>query len=309
MISLSVVGVEMYATAIVLAVIWPWTMPNMTIFNIRPMRHQEISLATDWAADEGWNPGFADASCFATVDPEGFLIGELDGEPAAMISCVNYDAAFSFLGFYVVRPELRGRGFGIRVWKAAMQHAGHRTVGLDGVVAQQANYRKSGFKLAWSNFRYGGTAPCDGSERHHGLVALETVSPDLIQADDRTVFPASRARFLKTWINTSGHIGRALLRGGKLEAWGVIRQCRTGHKIGPLVASRRLDAETVLRGLLEASGAKEFFLDVPAINHAAVALAESLGLKPAFETARMYRGQIPSVRVDRIFGVTSFELG
>jgi len=106
-----------------------------------------------------------------------------------------------------------------------------------------------------------------------------------------------------------GHIGRALLRDGKLEAWGIIRRCQTGHKIGPLVARTRLDAETVLRGLLEASGATEFFLDVPAINHSAVALAESLGLKPAFETARMYRGQIPSVRIDRIFGVTTFELG
>jgi len=26
----------------------------------------------------------------ATVDPEGFLIGELDGAPAVTISCVNY---------------------------------------------------------------------------------------------------------------------------------------------------------------------------------------------------------------------------
>jgi len=298
----------MYASVTGLAAIWPWTMPNMTIFNIRPMRHEEIVLATDWAADEGWNPGFADASCFATVDSEGFLIGELDGEPAAMISCVNYDAAFSFLGFYIVRPDLRRRGFGIRIWKAAMQHAGHRTVGLDGVVSQQENYRKSDFQFAWNNFRYGGTSPRDGSEPL-GLVALNTVSADLIHADDRTVFPAPRAGFLKTWINTPGHIGRALLRDGKLEAWGVIRRCRTGHKIGPLVASTRSDAETVLRGLLEASHAAEFFLDVPAINHAAVALAESLGLKPAFETARMYRGQIPSVCVDRIFGVTTFELG
>ena len=29
--------------------------------------------------------------------------------------------------------------------------------GLDGVVAQQANYRKSGFALAYANIRYGGT--------------------------------------------------------------------------------------------------------------------------------------------------------
>ena len=86
-----------------------------------------------------------DAECFATVDPQGFLIGELDGTAAATISCVNYDDCFAFLGFYIVRPDLRGHGYGLRIWNAAMAHAGARTVGLDGVVAQQANYQKSGF--------------------------------------------------------------------------------------------------------------------------------------------------------------------
>ena len=84
------------------------------------MRPEEIALAADWAAAEGWNPGLADAACFATVDPEGFLIGELDGAPAATISCVNYDERFAFLGFYIVRPDLRGRGYGLRIWNAAI---------------------------------------------------------------------------------------------------------------------------------------------------------------------------------------------
>ena len=78
----------------------------------------------------------------ATVDAEGFFIGELDGQPAATISCVNYDADFAFIGFYIVRRDLRGRGYGMRIWDAAMAHAGNRTVGLDGVVAQQENYNK-----------------------------------------------------------------------------------------------------------------------------------------------------------------------
>ena len=91
---------------------------------IRPMRHDEIAIAVDWAAAEGWNPGIADAACFATVDPKGFLIGELEGETAATVSCVNYDASFAFLGFYIVRADLRGRGFGLRIWNAAIAHAG-----------------------------------------------------------------------------------------------------------------------------------------------------------------------------------------
>src|SRR5260221_2254478 len=125
--------------------------------HIRVMRPDEIALAADWAAAEGWNPGLDDAACFVTVDPDGFFIGELDGAPAATISCVNYDERFAFLGFYIVRGDVRGRGHGLRMWNAAIAHAPGRTIGLDGVVAQQENYRKSGFQLAYANIRYGGT--------------------------------------------------------------------------------------------------------------------------------------------------------
>jgi hypothetical protein len=136
------------------------------------MRPDEISLAVDWAAGEGWNPGLADEVCFASVDPEGFLIAELDGRPAAIVSCVNYDASFSFLGFYIVRADLRGKGYGLRIWNAAIAHAGPRVIGLDGVVAQQQNYRMSGFKLADANVRYGGmvAAPRRAASRRHCLV-------------------------------------------------------------------------------------------------------------------------------------------
>src|SRR5215470_17570870 len=77
---------------------------------IRAMAPSEIALAANWAAAEGWNPGLNDAACFATVDPQGFLIGELDGKPAATISCVNYDDRFSFLGFYIVYRNVRYGG-------------------------------------------------------------------------------------------------------------------------------------------------------------------------------------------------------
>jgi Acetyltransferase (GNAT) domain len=282
--------------------------PAMNAFNIRTMRPDEISLAVNWAAAEGWNPGLADDVCFASVDPEGFLIGELDGAPVATVSCVNYDARFSFLGFYIVRADLRGKGFGLRIWNAAIVHAGARVIGLDGVVAQQDNYRKSGFQLAYANVRYGGmvTAP---SAPQAGVIDLSEVPLADVEADDATVFPARRPAFLRAWIGSPGHVGCAVVRDGRLAGWGVIRPCRKGFKIGPLVSDDRATAETVLSALLAKVGGGEIFLDVPSVNRDAVALAEGLGLAPVFETARMYTGVIPPLRLERAFGVTSFELG
>jgi len=80
----------------------------MSDLQIRNLRPEEISIAVDWAAAEGWNPGLGDAACFAIPDAKGFFVGEIDGEPVATISCVNFDDRFAFLGFYIVRSGFRG---------------------------------------------------------------------------------------------------------------------------------------------------------------------------------------------------------
>jgi hypothetical protein len=275
---------------------------------IRTMRPDEISIALDWAAAEGWNPGLADAACFAAVDPDGFLIGELEGAPAATVSCINYSPSFAFLGFYIVRQDLRGRGYGRSIWNAAIAHAGARVIGLDGVVEQQENYKRSGFALAYTNVRYGGVVASLHAPRAD-IISLTELPLATVEAYDTTVFPAPRAAFLRAWIGAPGHVGRALVRDGRLTAWGVIRPCRTGRKIGPLVAENRAAAEAVLAALLAGAGGSEIFLDVPCVNEDAVAVAQGLGLEPVFETARMYTDAIPPLRLERIFGVTTFELG
>src|SRR5262245_25813260 len=282
-------------------------MTGATALRIRAMRPGEIAIAIDWAAAEVWNPGLADAECFSTVDAEGFLIGELDGAPAATISCVNYDDRFAFLGFYIVRGDLRGRGYGLRIWNAAIAHAGTRTIGLDGVVAQQDNYRKSGFALAYRNIRFGGIPP--HAPVPLGIAPLTDIPLSAIEADDGTVFPAPRKSFLRAWMAAPGHVGRALVRNGRLAAWGVIRPCRRGHKIGPLVADDRAGAEAVMAALLAGADAGETFLDVPEPNRDAIALAQMHGLVPVFETARMYTGPTRPVALPRLFGLTTLVCG
>src|SRR5689334_1164352 len=176
----------------------------MNDLQLRNLCPDEISLAADWAAAEGWNPGLSDAACFAIPDAKGFFVGEIDGEPVATVSCVNYDDRFAFLGFYIVRAAFRGRGHGLSIWNAAIAHAGTRVIGLDGVVAQQDNYKKSGFQLAYANIRYGGVVAAASARAD--VVALDTVPFALVEADDATVFPARRSAFLRAWIGTSGHV-------------------------------------------------------------------------------------------------------
>jgi hypothetical protein len=275
-------------------------------FATRTMTAADLELVLDWAAAEGWNPGRHDAACFRALDPDGFIVGELDGAPAASISVVNYDDHFAFLGLYIVRPGLRGQGWGLRTWQAGMAHGGTRNIGLDGVVARQDSYRKSGFELAYRNIRFAGRvrAPALRGE----VVPLSDVPFTVIDAYDRPLFPAAREGFLRAWIVQEGHVALGVRGHEGLIGYGVLRPCRQGWKIGPLFADRAEVADTLFAGL-SARADGPLYIDVPEPNPAAVALAQRHCMTPVFETARMYTGGAPAIELSRVFGITSFELG
>jgi hypothetical protein len=79
--------------------------------------------------------------------------------------------------------------------------------------------------------------------------------------------------------------------------------------VGPLIAQNPAIAQAIFTDLTADLADQEVFLDVPQPHGAAVELALQQGLQPVFETARMYRGPSPSIALELIFGVTTFELG
>lgn len=283
----------------------------MSKLQIRVMTRADVALAIGWAAGEGWNPGLTDSDSFYAADPKGFFIGEIGGEPVASLSAVAYDDSFGFIGFYIVRSDCRGNGHGISLWRHGMNYLGRRNVGLDGVVAQQENYRKSGFTWAYRNIRY--EAPSVETVPHDvkkGVIEPLTSLPFAdIEAYDRRFFPAPRRSFLERWIAGTGTHALGLMRDGRMVGYGCIRPCRAGHKIGPLFADDENTAETLFHALAHYVSIGPIVLDTPEPNRAAVALAERHGMKPAFETARMYTAGAPAIDLAGVFGVTSFELG
>ena len=273
------------------------------------MNQKEIEIAIDWAARESWNPGLHDADCYYTADPNGFLIGLLGDEPIATISVIKYGESFGFLGFYIVKPEYRGEGYGMQTWKAGLKYLDGRNIGLDGVVEQQDNYKKSGFRLAYRNRRYEGTGGGKPPE-NTDILHLSTVPFENIELYDRSFFPENRCQFIKFWINQTDSHALGIMQQGTLAGYGMIRRCRSGYKIGPLFAESLELAELLFRALKSmVTSLEPIYLDTPEVNRAAVALTERNSMKVSFETARMYRGKTPEMPLNRLFGVTSFEVG
>lgn len=275
---------------------------------LRTASPAEVSTLLDWAAEEGWNPGIEDAAPFAEADPDGFFVAEKKSGLAAAISVVNHCPGFSFLGLYICRPKYRGRGIGLKLWNHAMEHASGRTVGLDGVAEQQANYARSGFVKTGSTARFEGPVPVLDTQ---GIRSV--TGPDVADLGGLDLLANGflRHRFLASWLGDSDTRRTVVLDGPEGPiGFATARLCREGCKIGPVVAP---DGDSALRLISAAAGAlgqTRAIVDVPDLQLGFRDLLVGQDWKVTFETARMYRGDPPEAgHPETLFGVATLELG
>lgn len=123
------------------------------------------------------------------------------------------------------------------------------------------------------------------------------------------MLPAARERFLAAWLGQADAVALAAVRDGQIAGYGVLRRSNSGCKIGPLFADSKEIAGDLFDALAARRQGEVIVLDAPETNPAAVALAERHGMTSVFETARMYTQAAPAIAIERVFGVTSFELG
>ena len=273
---------------------------------IRTMTRQDVRIAIDWAAAEGWNPGINDANAFYRADPHGFFLACDGDKPVGCCSAVIYEKRFAFFGLFIVHPDHRGRGIGLQLTHAAMEYVGECNCGLDGGVAMQSKYAAFGFRLAYRNIRFEGS--CE-TRLQNNVVPIDNRLLESLQDYDTRHFSVRRAAFLRSWVVQPGVLALGCIKGGRLAGYGVLRPCRVGYKIGPLFADDDQIADALFQSLCARSHGASVYLDVPEPNRAALALARRYGMRPCFETARMYTRQVPDFPIDRVFGVTTFELG
>jgi predicted N-acetyltransferase YhbS len=271
----------------------------------RQMTLADLETVLDWAAAEGWNPGLDDARAFLAADPQGFFVAEDNGQPVAAISVVNHSNDFAFLGLYLCRPSHRGRGIGYALWQHALAHAGDRTVGLDGVADQQANYAASGFIHAGGTTRYSGTVDAVFDPY---VQRAEAADLDALIALEAQASGVAKPRYLRPWCSAADTRETFLLRDAKgLTAACTARRCRDGAKVGPLIAASQEEAARLLGHAAFVFG-PDLTLDVPAASEPLADLCETFDLAPGFRTARMYRGPAPSQGAE-IYAVATLELG
>lgn len=273
----------------------------------KTMDQTELRAVLSWASDEGWNPGISDAEAFHAADPQGFFLTSIDRTPVAAISVVNHDAENAFLGLYICRPEWRAQGLGMATWQKALEHAGTRSIGLDGVPDQESNYRVSGFVKTGSSLRNEGRITGKPSRDVRPAMASDTEG--LIRLD-ALANGFARPNFMTAWLTEvpQKRATRVLERDGEICGFATWRACQTGTKIGPVVASDTSSALELIADIAELRPEGPLIIDVPDQNTELLREFEIAGFTIPFVTARMYRGAVP-VTGNSLQAIATMELG
>jgi ribosomal-protein-alanine N-acetyltransferase len=291
-----------------------------SFLKIHPLERADIPLVTAWARAEGFAPGAGDVAIYRQSDRQGLWLGWLGQEPVGCVAGVRYNEAYGFLGLYLVRPEHRGRGYGVQLWRHAMAHLEDLPcVGLEAAPERVDDYAGWGFRPAspttrWQRLQEGDGPPPPSPPPGEPLLLEGAAIPrTAVQIFDARREPTPRPHFLAQWLDHPAGTVLALVDGaGDCHGFGRIRPCLLrrgeGWRIGPLLAESTEAARRLLQGLIHRHPGV-VLLDAPGANPAAAPLLESLGFRPISHTLRMYRGTAPDVPLTDVYGLACLELG
>ncbi len=290
--------------------------------SIKPLCDTDIDFVTEISRKEGFAPGVGDLRIYKNTDNQGLWVGWLNDKPIGCIAGVRYNQFYGFLGLFLVIQKYRGRGFGLQLWKKALNHLSDLPcVGLEAAPERVTDYSKWGFTVSskttrWQSLGDGKTLEefsLNDDLGDFSFVEGDSIPQDAVEEFDEKRQTTPRPHFLSNWLNhPAGKVIAVIDKNNRCHGFGRIRPCLLqngdGWRIGPLMADTPKLLQILVMKLLE-SHPGLVIIDAPGLNKSASHVFEKLGFKSESETFRMYRGSQPPVSMNDVYGLACLELG
>jgi len=270
-------------------------------FKVRQMIPEDFKIAAYLANQESWNESEKDKLPFFAIDPNGFFVGELNGEGISTACGVKYNT-YAHIGLYLVKKECRGKGYGLKVFEQVMEHVKDaQVIGLDAAEAQVKNYEKWGFKIFDKGLGFQRKA--EGTSVSKSIIELRSFDFEQLVEYDEKGFGDCRRNFLKALLNQEGYYSLGFVENGTLKGYGFLRKSQVGYKVGPFVAEDKPIAQEILNGLQNLVKGEELFLDTFENNKPMTEIMKEQNWTQRMYFFRMYSKGIAKLDVNKAYAV------
>jgi GNAT superfamily N-acetyltransferase len=252
------------------------------------MKAEDAAFAAGLSTVEEWGFYDSDFERLLSIDPAGCFIAWRKNKRAGMV-CTSTYGTHAFIGCLIVEKKSRGRGFGTKLMRHAIEYLdakGVTTIELDGVISAVSMYRRLGFRDKYLSLRFLGTGKSgDERPRQQHVDFQEILAFDLQMTGIER--GAVLAKLLQEYPDSVYIVQR-----GKCMGYSLVRKREGGHfLIGPLVAESNTVAEQLLqRSMLHARNTS-IAIGVPEVSRAFVEILLRNGFEHIQPSLRMYRGE------------------
>jgi GNAT superfamily N-acetyltransferase len=245
---------------------------------------------------------------YLALQPDGWLLALLDGEPAGIGGAIDY-GHFAYIGLMAVHPTLQRRGIASAIMErllAWIDERGCPVALLDASAAGERLYEKLGFVDDDRVIQYHQddcAARPRASERVGPLIAADLAA---LAAFDAPIFGAERGAVLTTFLGEFPDRAFVARDAAGALAGYLFAQPQT---IGPWAARGPAEAEALLAVALALDFESAPRVLVPGANTHAAGLLLRYGFSPQRALRHMRRGSPVAARRSLIYGQTSYAIG
>ncbi len=258
---------------------------------VRRLGERDIDAAIALTDLESWGYAAADFRRLVALSPQGCFAAEREGRVVGVLTTTTYDG-LAFLGAVIVRPDLRGQGFGRQMMEAALEHlreSGVRTVRLNAYLHAVPFYEDLGFHAEYEVIRWHGSARPGTAT---GVRPVRSADLPALARFDAAFFGADRKPLLARLAEEFPDAFLVAERGGQIRGYVVGNPGDESCEIGPWVAEPLASevAPHLFRGLVTASGMPSVAFSGPSRNDELLAFVRGGRYEEVFRTLRMRWG-------------------
>jgi len=271
------------------------------------MAESDIPEAISLTRPLSWNQTEEDWQRFLSLEPHGCFVAVSEGEVVATTTTGLFGGV-GWVGMVTVSAGLRGQGLGRAMMQEAIRYLrarGARTIKLDATPMGKPLYDRLGFREEY------------GLQRVVGIgvkLEVESVTPlgragvgafDALLDLDRSAYFIDRSQMIARLVAGWPQLAALHTSAGIVDGYIVGRHGFLYEHLGPMVATNKQAADSLLRWGMACATGMRVVLDRPDANSRACGLAESYGFEPLRQFTRMHLGREPYLDAPELIFATS----